>query len=147
MNHLHETGSKIKIYPNTEFDQLNIENNMLNLQFFHSTKEHFFEHKTDAAIFATGYKYQVPEFLHLIHYLINWNENAFYKVNKNYSVDNNNSLFVQNADLHSHGFNSADLGMGPYRNSIILNTILGRAHYSFEKNIAFQRFDYGLSEC
>jgi lysine N6-hydroxylase len=147
MNHLHGTDSTIKIYPSTEFDQLRFENNILNLQFYHCTNEKYFEHETDTVIFATGYKYQVPEFLRPIHHLINWNENAFYKVSKNYSIDNNNSIFVQNADLHSHGFNSADLGMGPYRNSNILNTILDRAHYASEKNIAFQRFDYGLSEC
>jgi lysine N6-hydroxylase len=140
LNYIHETDSNIKIYPNTEFDQINIGNNIMNLQFYHCTKEHYFEHKTDSAIFATGYKYQIPEFLQPIRHLINWNENAFYKVSKNYSVDRDNSIFVQNADLHSHGFNSADLGMGPYRNAMILNTILGREYFNMENNIGFQQF-------
>ncbi|HSZ32845.1 MAG TPA: SidA/IucD/PvdA family monooxygenase [Puia sp.] len=141
LNQIHKTDSNIKIYPNTEFDRLSTQNNILNCQFYHSTKEHFFEHETDAAIFATGYKYQIPEFLQPIRHLINWNENAFYKVNKNYSVDNNNSIFVQNADLHSHGFNSGDLGLGPYRNTAILNAILGHEYFGVERNIAFHQFN------
>jgi lysine N6-hydroxylase len=64
----------------------------------------------------------------------------FYALNRNHFIDNRSSIFVQNADLHSHGFNSADLGMGPYRNATILNLILGREHFKLEENIAFQRF-------
>jgi len=30
--------------------------------------------------------------------------------------------------------------MGPYRNAIILNSILGYEHFVMEKNVAFQRF-------
>jgi len=139
--HLHGNQNKVHISTNTEFDQLQTDDNdSLNLQFFHTTKEQFFEHKTDAAIFATGYKYQIPEFLQPIKKLINWNENAFYKVNRNYSVDNNNSIFVQNADIYSHGFNSADLGLGPYRNATILNSILGHEKLKMETHIAFQHF-------
>jgi lysine N6-hydroxylase len=140
---LHDPNSRINIYTNTEFDELKInQDGLINCQFYHNTKEQFFEHKTEAVIFATGYKYMIPEFLRPIYKLINWNESAYYEVNKNYSIDQNNSIFVQNADIYSHGFNSADLGMGPYRNSIILNSILEREHFSLDKNIAFQRFDY-----
>ena len=56
--------------------------------------------------------------------MIQWNESGNYDLNKNYSVDANDSIFVQNADLQSHGFNSTELGMGPLRNASILNTIL-----------------------
>ena len=69
-----------------------------------------------------------------------WNEDGNYDLNKNYSVNGKDSIFVQNADLQSHGFNSADLGMGPYRNAIILNTILNEEHFKMEENIAFQKF-------
>ncbi len=145
LNSIHGTESKIKIHTNTEFDQIKIEtNDNLNLQFYHITKENFFALQTEAAVFATGYKYHVPEFLEPIKNLINWDENAFYKVNRNYSVDKNNSIFVQNADLHSHGFNSADLGMGTYRNATILNNILGLENFKMEREIAFQQFGIPL---
>ncbi len=89
---------------------------------------------------ATGYEYIKPSFLNPVKELINLDENADYAVRKNYSIDSNNSIFVQNAELHSHGFNAADLGMGPYRNAVIINSILGYEHFTLEKNIAFQTF-------
>jgi hypothetical protein len=39
---------------------------------------------------------------------------------------------------HTHGFNAPDLGMGPYRNAIILNTILGYEYFPLEKDVPFQ---------
>jgi len=143
LNGIHGLDSKIHIHTNTEFDQLNIEaNTNLNLQFYHVTEEHYFEHQSEAAIFATGYKNHIPEFLDPIKNRVNQNSNGNYSVNRNYSVDNCNSIFIQNADLHSHGFNSADLGMGPYRNVTILNSILGREHFKMESHIGFQQFGF-----
>jgi len=103
-----------------------------------------FQHETSAVILATGYKNIVPEFLKGIEDLILWNENNFYDVQKDYSITKDKTIFAQNADLFSHGFNSADLGLGPYRNAIIINTILGKEHFSMETGIAFQSF--GSSE-
>jgi lysine N6-hydroxylase len=141
LNALHESPLKVNIQTNTEFDQIRIENkSKINLLFYHLTSEQFFEQKTDAAIFATGYKNMIPEFLNPIKALIQWNDDGNYELNKNYSVDVKDTIFVQNADLQSHGFNSADLGMGPLRNATILNTILGKEQFTFEKNITFQHF-------
>jgi lysine/ornithine N-monooxygenase len=36
-----------------------------------------------------------------------------------------NLLWRQNTELHGHGINSANFGMGAYRNAIILHSILG----------------------
>ena len=49
-------------------------------------------------------------------------------------------IFVQNAELHTHGFTSPDLGMAAYRNSTILREILGWEYYPVETSIAFQEF-------
>lgn len=98
---------------------------VLDLQFFHTEQEKSFEHRTEILILATGYQYSVPEFLNSIENRICFMENGKYDVQRNYSIDNRNSLFVQNAELHSHGFSAQDLGMGPYRNATILNSILG----------------------
>jgi lysine N6-hydroxylase len=48
-------------------------------------------------------------------------------------------LFL-NAELLTHGFNSADLGMGPYRNTIIINTILKKPYFKFQSKTPFQQF-------
>ena len=141
LNALNDSPLKVNIQTNTEFDQIRIENgSRINLLFYHLTSEKFFEQQTDAAILATGYKNIMPEFLDPIKNLIQWNADGLYEVRKNHSIDCNNSIFVQNAELHSHGFNSADLGMGPYRNATILNAILGNEQFTFEKKVAFQQF-------
>ena len=49
-------------------------------------------------------------------------------------------MFVQNAELHTHGFTAPDLGMGAYRNSVLVNRLAGREHYAVERRIAFQGF-------
>ena len=128
--HLHPNCVLKKIYPKKSPA----------LIFHHREKQETFLHKTDAIILATGYKQHKPAFLEGIKSHIQWTRDELYNLNRNYSVDNNNTIFVQNADLHTHGFNSADLGMGPYRNAIILNTIVGYEHYKMESNMAFQEF-------
>jgi lysine N6-hydroxylase len=75
---------------------------------------------------------------------INWTNNGHYQVNRNYSIDQNAcEIFVQNAELLSHGFSAPDLGMGPYRNSMIINEVLGYVYYEVEKGTVFQIFDAG----
>jgi lysine N6-hydroxylase len=107
----------------------------------HNEKQQLFNIDTSAVILATGYKYEQPSFLEPIKEFFTLNEDGKYQVNKNYSIDKiGTEVFVQNAELHTHGFNSADLGMGAYRNSVILNSILGYEEFSVESNIAFQTF-------
>ncbi|HEY0679428.1 MAG TPA: SidA/IucD/PvdA family monooxygenase [Chitinophagaceae bacterium] len=111
------------------------------LKFFHNEMQQHFNHVTDAVILATSYHSIVPGFLAPVSRRIRWNAKGQYNVHRNYSVDHNaKEIFVQNAELHTHGFNAPDLGMGAYRNSIILNEILGYEHFKIEKNIAFQTF-------
>lgn len=112
----------------------------INLQLHHNETEQSFTHNTEALILATGYRYNVPAFIEPIKNLIQWAQGNKYNVNKNYSIDSHNTVFVQNAELHTHGFNAPDLGMGPYRNAVILNTVLGYEHFKMEAIIAFQSF-------
>jgi lysine N6-hydroxylase len=128
------------LFTNCDLQNVSIKKQKIVLDFLHKESDHCFQHSTDVAIMATGYHQRIPDFIRPIGDRIQWSENKNYEVNQNYSIDTDNSVFVQNADLHSHGFNSADLGMGPYRNSIILNAILGYDHFRIEKNIAFQTF-------
>ena len=110
------------------------------LVFKHLETNAVFEKITDIVILATGYQYKLPEFIEPIKSIINWTNDEKYKLKRNYCIDENETIFVQNAELHSHGYNSADLGFGPYRNATILNTILGYERFGLERNIAFQRF-------
>lgn len=113
------------------------------LDFFHLQQEKHFPCTSDAIILATGYQNTYPEFFNSVKERIFWKDNGELDIAFNYSIDVNSSeIFVQNAELHTHGFNAPDLGMGPHRNAIIINSILGYEYYVTEKNVAFQ--DFGI---
>ena len=96
---------------------------------------------TQGLVLATGYRYQEPEFLQPINSRIARDRHQRFAVGANYSIDHAGSeIFVQNAELHTHGFVAPDLGMGAYRNSCIIRELLGREHYPIEQQIAFQQF-------
>ncbi|TDT81570.1 lysine/ornithine N-monooxygenase [Arthrobacter sp. AG258] len=96
---------------------------------------------SDAVVFATGYTYREPEFLAGIRDRIARDSGGRFAVDRNYSTGvEPGEIFVQNAELHTHGFATPDLGMGAYRNSCILRAISGREVYPVERSIAFQQF-------
>jgi lysine N6-hydroxylase len=100
-----------------------------------------YNHVTEGLILATGYTYQLPGFLKGISSRIKWDQKGRFDVNRNYSIDHQGSeLFVQNAELHTHGFVTPDLGLACYRNSYIIREMTGRDHYPIESRIAFQQF-------
>jgi len=116
------------------------ENQRLTLTLSHQVLQEEFSLTTDGVIMSTGYTYRPPEFLTPLMPLIEFDRQQRYAVGRDYSIDRHHSLFVQNAELHTHGFVSPDLGMACYRNSVILRSILGREVYPVEKKIAFQTF-------
>lgn len=114
--------------------------NKINCRFLQMETQRVFQQTTDILILATGYHRKLPPFLEPVRKYIHWDDQGRYAVKENYCIDDKESLFVQNAELHTHGFNAPDLGMGPYRNAVILNTILGYTHFDIEKEVAFQSF-------
>ncbi|GAB2782839.1 lysine N(6)-hydroxylase/L-ornithine N(5)-oxygenase family protein [Streptomyces daliensis] len=96
---------------------------------------------TQGLVLATGYRYRVPEFLDPVKDRIEWDEQGRFAVRRDYSVDvTGKGIYVQNAELHTHGFVAPDLGMAAYRNSCIIRELLGREYYPVERAIAFQDF-------
>ena len=138
----------VKLSPNCQLNGITAtEDGRSNLHFYHTELEKEFVQQTDFVVVATGYKYKEPYFLKGINHRISRNEDNLYHVGRNYSIDNNgDEIFVQNAELHTHGFVTPDLGMGAYRNSSIINTVLGREAYKVEKKIAFQSFGLAATE-
>jgi len=100
-----------------------------------------FELRTQALVLATGYRPRAPQFLDPIAGLLARDPTGRLAVRRDYRVDmTGHAIYVQNAELHTHGFVSPDLGMGAYRNSCILRDMLGREAYPVEKAVAFQEF-------
>jgi len=96
---------------------------------------------SEAVVFATGYGYREPAFLAGVQDRIARDSAGRFAVDRNYSTGVvPGEIFVQNAELHTHGFATPDLGMGAYRNACILREITGREVYPVERSIAFQQF-------
>ncbi|SEG79647.1 lysine N6-hydroxylase [Actinacidiphila yanglinensis] len=97
---------------------------------------------TEGLVLATGYRYRVPDFLAPVRDRIRWDDQGRYDVSRDYAIDvTGRGIYVQNAELHTHGFASPDLGMAAYRNSRIIRHLLdGEEPYRVETAIAFQEF-------
>ena len=98
-------------------------------------------HATQAAVLCTGYKSaQIPDFLEPSRHVLNLDAEGRFDLDDNFAADDASSLFALNADEHLISLNGPDLGMGPWRNSIVLREITGREVYPVEQSIAFQDF-------
>lgn len=113
------------------------------LNYRHCQQDASFTHETDCIILATGYDHAVPQCIDGLRSLIQWDQNR-YVVQLDYRLaltqDTPNQIFVQNAEIHTHGVGAPDLGLGAHRNSVIINTLLGRSHYPVHQRNVFQRF-------
>lgn len=54
------------------------------------------------------------------------------------------SVYVQNAELHTHGVGAPDLGLAAWRGATILNSLTGKDPYPLPTRTAFTTF--GLRE-
>ncbi|MFD2922669.1 lysine N(6)-hydroxylase/L-ornithine N(5)-oxygenase family protein [Halobacillus naozhouensis] len=100
-----------------------------------------FESDSDVIILGTGYKTEIPKFLSPLFHLIDWDDQGRYNVGEDYNIINQrNSVFVQNAEMHSHGVGAPDLGLGAYRNAVIINRIAGREVFPLQEHCVFQTF-------
>lgn len=142
-----EAPLKVSLRTNSELINTKDEDGTINLELFQTEQEKYFKHETEGLVLSTGYAYQLPEFVDGISDRIYWDEMNRFDVARNYSVDKNQSeIFVQNAELHTHGFVTPDLGMAAYRNSFIIKEMTGVEHYPIETKIAFQQFGVSKEE-
>jgi len=133
----------LKIIPNSQLNRVDSSNpDFINLEFTQLEQEVPYDQEADYLILGTGYRYHEPAFLKNIQDRIKRDSSGLFDVNRNYSIDHNGGeIYVLHAEVHTHSYISTDLGMAAYRNSYIINDILGREHYKIEKKIAFQDFD------
>jgi lysine N6-hydroxylase len=100
-----------------------------------------FSVESSAVVAATGYRQETPAFLDGVRDRLRLDDHGRLLAREDFSVDRDGGeVFVQNAELHTHGIVAPDLGMGAWRNSVILERMLGRAPYPVERRVAFQEF-------
>lgn len=111
------------------------------LDLLHTETGEAFSLRTGGLVLATGYGATEPAFLRGVEDRVRRDAKGRYDVAEDYSVDvAGGEIFVQNAEEHTHSLLAPDLGMGPYRNSVIIAAMLGREVYPVEKRIAVQTF-------
>lgn len=137
----------VSLRTNSELINAEVNDTKISLQLHQVEEDKHFKHETEGLVLATGYTYYLPDFVEGISNRIKWDDKERFDVARNYSIDTNeNEIFVQNAELHTHGFVTPDLGMVAYRNSCIIKEMTGVEHYAIEKRIAFQQFGVSQEE-
>jgi lysine N6-hydroxylase len=100
-----------------------------------------FTHETDVVILATGYE---PAPLPLPAGLVAEDASGRPVVELDYRLrladGTPSTLFVQNAELHTHGVGTPDLGLGAHRSAVIANALCGREIYPVRERNVFQSF-------
>ncbi|WP_078661283.1 GNAT family N-acetyltransferase [Streptomyces sp. NRRL B-24484] len=100
--------------------------------------------RTDAVVLATGYRATRPDALDPIADLIDWDEQGRYRVDLDHRVATRpgltGGLYVQNAELHTHGVGTPDLGLGAHRAAVILNAVAGKELHPLPARTAWTSF-------
>jgi lysine N6-hydroxylase len=100
-----------------------------------------FTHDADVVILATGYQ-QAP--LPVARDLLASDSAGRPVVELDYRLrmadGSPSTLFVQNAELHTHGVGAPDLGLGAHRNAVIVNALCEREVYAVRARNVFQSF-------
>lgn len=103
-----------------------------------------FDVRTDALVLATGYAPRRPECLGPLADLLDLDEHGRLIVDGTYRVSLaphvTGRLYVQNAEMHTHGVGAPDLGLGAHRSATILNDVAGRTVHALPRRTAFTSF-------
>ncbi|WP_162902527.1 SidA/IucD/PvdA family monooxygenase, partial [Facilibium subflavum] len=100
-----------ELIANAEFIAMSDNSPELNCYFYHKQQDKDFLVKTDRVIAATGYKTNINPAITNIDKLIVRGENSCLKVTKDYKLitkNTNLNIFIQNAEMHTHGVGAPD---------------------------------------
>jgi len=108
-------------------------------------QDSFEKEESEIVIMATGYHAKEPAFMEGLREHLLFDEKGQLKISEFYQVEMKKKgapLFVQNGELHTHGVGAPDLGLGAYRNAVLINQIAGESVYKLYKNTVFQKFGF-----
>ncbi|MFD5425129.1 lysine N(6)-hydroxylase/L-ornithine N(5)-oxygenase family protein [Streptomyces sp. NPDC127084] len=100
---------------------------------------------TDAVILATGYRERPLDRLLVgldAHMRRDRSERPLVDAQFRLVLDPgvSGSVYVQNAERHTHGVGAPDLGLAAWRSATILNSLTGKEHYPLPRRTAFTSF-------
>jgi lysine N6-hydroxylase len=133
----------VTLMPGAEAVDGRREGRELDLTMRHTHTEQYFTVRTGRLILATGYMPREPALLAPIAQLIERDAAGRPIVGRDHRVRLKGTaagLYVQNAELHTHGVGAPDLGLGAYRAATILNTVTGRPVHPLPRRTAHTAF-------
>ncbi len=102
-----------------------------------------FVHESDVVVLGTGYHRPTPAFLSTLEPHLRRDDRGRLAVNEGYDVEAeglDGRVFVQNAEVHTHGVGAPDLGLGCHRNAVILDRLLDDSPYPVDRDTVYQDF-------
>ncbi|WP_436778064.1 lysine N(6)-hydroxylase/L-ornithine N(5)-oxygenase family protein [Yinghuangia sp. YIM S09857] len=116
----------------------------LELGCHHTQQDRVFTTLTDKVVLATGYAPRRPDLLDPLdaHLLRDARGRPRIGLDHRIALDESvtGGLYAQNAELHTHGVGTPDLGLGAHRAAVILNAVCGRAVYRLPARTAYTTF-------
>ncbi len=105
--------------------------------------------EADAVISATGYRHAWPQWLDTLkEQILETCERGDLIVDADFRARRRDggagAIFVQNAETFQHGVGAPDLGLGAFRNAVIINQLLKTEYYRVNARSAFQ--DFGIPQ-
>ncbi|GHF66369.1 monooxygenase [Streptomyces mashuensis] len=100
---------------------------------------------TDAVVLATGYRERrVDTLLAALDPYIRRDSNGRPRIDEHHRLvldpSVKGAIHVQNAETHTHGVGTPDLGLAAWRSAVILNAVTGRTVYPLPQRTAFTTF-------
>lgn len=134
----------VELMPNVEVRSAERAGDRFTLDCLQTELDAPFTLDTDRVVLATGYATRRPALIEPLADLVSWDAQGRYRVDVDYRVALapavTGSLFVQNAELHTHGVGAPDLGLGAWRSATILNALAGRTVYRLPESVAYTTF-------
>ncbi len=134
----------VRLLPHTALRGIERRGGRLRLRCHQWEQDAHLDVEADRVVLATGYRGDPPACIEELRPRILWDEAGRYRVGPDYRVRTDpavtGALFVQNAELHTHGVGAPDLGLGAHRAATIVNALAGREVYRLPARGAFTDF-------
>lgn len=135
---------EIELRPCTVVEAAQSDRDAVLLRCHERRQDRRFEVRTDAVVLATGYAPRHPECIEPLNGLLHRGPDQRLVVDALNRValapEVTGRLYVQNAEMHTHGVGAPDLGLGAHRSAMILNDIAGRTVHALPRHTAFTSF-------